>query len=303
MLSSFCSSSQLTRLFCCNRASNSPGVFVGRLSLRSAPCMRCVCGCSSNLSSVCRCVSPVSLRQVALTELKPLKGLRVGVFNKVSPFRACKGACVQCWHAGVLHAHAVMDGATLFLEEPLLQAELMVMQTSPLGTSASAATAGVVGWQARHVCESACACGVCAPVCLRSQWCYNCSPAVAEAMRTTLNKLLALGAQQVEVTLPELDLCQVRQLPLKLLSYMTVSFAIAVVNERPVLMPQSHVRMKQHDSRTAVVAAACKRALTSLALLCRRCGVCVCVLACVSLPRPCPVRRSGGSPRHLDKGD
>jgi hypothetical protein len=28
-------------------------------------------------------------------------------------------------------------------------------------------------------------------------------------MRTTLNKLLALGAQQVEITLPELDLCQV----------------------------------------------------------------------------------------------
>lgn len=61
-------------------------------------------------------------------------------------------------------------------------------------------------------------------------------------MRTTLNKLLALGAQQVEVTLPELDLCQVRQLPSKLLSYDTqfCNHTIAVVNERPVSEPHIH---------------------------------------------------------------
>lgn len=67
-------------------------------------------------------------------------------------------------------------------------------------------------------------CGVCAPVSASVQWCFNCSPAVAEAMRTTLNKLLALGAQQVEVTLPELDLSQVRQLLPLQLCHVTASF-------------------------------------------------------------------------------
>jgi hypothetical protein len=41
------------------------------------------------------------------------------------------------------------------------------------------------------------------------QWCYDCSPAVAEAVKASLNRLVQLGAQQVEVTVPELELCQV----------------------------------------------------------------------------------------------
>lgn len=101
-------------------------MFVGRLSLRFASLhpfcvVRAVRVRLEQQPEQCAgvCLPPVSPRQVALTELKPLKGLRVGVFNKVSPFRACKGACVQCWHAGVPHAHAVMDGAKLSVEEPI----------------------------------------------------------------------------------------------------------------------------------------------------------------------------------------
>lgn len=41
------------------------------------------------------------------------------------------------------------------------------------------------------------------------QWCYDCSPAVAEATKATLNRLVQLGAQQVEIALPELELAQV----------------------------------------------------------------------------------------------
>jgi hypothetical protein len=48
-----------------------------------------------------------------------------------------------------------------------------------------------------------------APACLLLQWCYDCAPYVSDAMKATLDRLLLLGAKQVEITLPELDLAQV----------------------------------------------------------------------------------------------
>lgn len=51
---------------------------------------------------------------------------------------------------------------------------------------------------------------VCARVLVLLQWCFDCSPAVAEAMKATINRLVQLGAKQVDITLPDLHLAQVR---------------------------------------------------------------------------------------------
>lgn len=42
------------------------------------------------------------------------------------------------------------------------------------------------------------------------QWSNHCTPAVAEVTKATLDRLLKLGATKVDVTVPDLDLVQVR---------------------------------------------------------------------------------------------